>query len=98
MACRVLLFIVIIAASEVTSLHCSDQQLHASGNDISNLQQVTILQYCLVDNCTIMKIETGERLGIVYTTDSLLVVTPKDGHTSVVIAKQEKELLCTTFH
>ena len=44
-----------------------------------------------------MKIETGERLGIVYTADSLLVVTPKDGHTSVVIAKQEKELLCTTL-
>ena len=56
MACRVLLFIVIIAASEVTSLHCSDQQLHASarGDDIPNLQQVTTLQYCLVDNCTIM--------------------------------------------
>ena len=97
MACHILLFIVVIAASEVTSLHHSDQQLPASGDDITDLQRVTTLQYCLVDNCTIMKIETGERLAIVYITDSLLVVTAKDGHTSVVIAKQEKELLCTTF-
>ena len=92
MACLSLLFIIIITTvSEVTSLYCSDQQLPASDDD---LQQVTTLQYCLVDNCNIMRIDTGEELNIVYTTDSLIVTTPTDGCTSVVIAKQEIELPC----
>ena len=93
MACLTLLFIVILTTvSKVTSLHCSDQQLPPSGDD--DLQQVTTLQYCLVDHCTIMKINTGEKLDIVYTTDSLTVTTPTDGHTSEVITRLENELLC----
>jgi len=93
MACLSLLFIATLTTvSKVTSLHCSDQQLPASGDD--DLQQVTTLQYCLVDNCTIMIIDTGEELDIVYTINSLIVTTPTDGRTSVLIAKQETELLC----
>ena len=93
MAWLTLLFIVILTTvSEVTALHCSDQQLPASSDD--DLQQVTTLQYCLVDGCTIKRIDTGEKLGIVYTTDSLIVTTPTDGCTSMVIAKQDSELLC----
>ena len=76
----------------MTSLHCSDQQLPVSGDD--DLQQVASLQYCLVDNCTIMMIDTGEELDIVYTTDSLIVTTPTDGHTTVIIARLYKELPC----
>ena len=68
-----LLFTVILTTvSKVKSLHCSDQQLPASGDD--DLQQVTTLQYCLVDNCTIMMIDAGEELDIVYTTDSLIII------------------------
>jgi len=94
MACLTLLFIVILTtASKVTSLHCS--QLSASGDD--HLQQVTTLPYCLVDDCTIMKINTGEKLDIVYTTDSLIVTTPTDGHTSEVIVRLENELPCLNF-
>ena len=93
MVCLTLLFIVILTTvSKVTSLHCSDQQLSASGDD--DLQQVTTLQYCLLDNCTIMMIDTGEELDIVYTTDSLIVTTSTDGRTSEVIARQEREPLC----
>ena len=62
MAWLTLLFIIV----EVQSLNCSDQQLPASGDD--DLQQVTILQYCLVNNCTIERIDAGEKLDIVYTT------------------------------
>jgi len=86
------LFVILTTVSEVTSLHCSDQQLPASGDD--GLQQATILQYCLVDNCTIKRIDTGEELDVAYTTDSLIVTTPTDGRTSVVIAKQWNELSC----
>ena len=66
-----LFFIVTLTVvSKVTSLHCSDQQLPSSGDD--DLQQVTTLQFCLVDNCTIMMIDTGEELNIVYTTDTVM--------------------------
>jgi len=98
MACFTLLFIIILTTvRKVTLLNCSDQLLPAaSGDDIPYSQQVAPLQYCLVDNCTIMMVNTGEKLDIVYTTDSLIVATPTDGHTSVVIAKLEKELPCFT--
>ena len=86
------LFIIFLTASKVTSLHCSDQQLPASGDD--DLQQITTLQYCLVDNCTIMMIDTGEELDIVYTTNSLIVTSPTDGPTSMIIARLDKELSC----
>ena len=88
-----LLFIVTFTAvNKVTSLHCSDQQLPASGDD--DLQQVTTLQYCRADNCTIIRLDTGEELDIVYTTDSLIVTTPTDGHTSVLVPKAEYEFVC----
>jgi len=92
MVCLALFIIILTTVSKVTSLHCSHQQLLASGDD--HLQQVTTLQYCLLDNCTIMMINTGEELDIVYTTDSLIVTTPTDGHTTVVITKQDKQLPC----
>jgi len=97
MGCVALLFVgILTTVSKATSLHCSDQNLPASGDD--DLQQVTTLQYCLVDNCTIMMIDTGEELDIVYTTDSIIVTTPTDGRTSVVIGRLEMEPPCASAY
>ena len=55
------------------------------------------LHYNIVSLITVpscMRIDTGQQLDIVYTTESLLIVTPKDGHTSMVIAKINDELPC----
>jgi len=71
----------------MTSLHCSDQQLPASGDD--DLQQDTTLHYCQVDNCTIIRLDNGEELDIVYTTNSVIVTTQTDGNTSMMIAEDE---------
>ena len=96
MASLTLLFIVILTTvSKVTSLHCSDQQLPASGDD--DLQQVTTLHYCQVDNCTIIRLDTGEELDIVYTTDSVIVTTPTDGNTSMMIARDEYAYPCDGY-
>jgi len=96
MASLTLLFIVILTTvSKVTSLHCSDQQLPASGDD--DLQQVTTLHYCQVNNCTIIRLDTGEELDIVYTTDSVIVTTPTDGITSMTIARDEYALPCDGY-
>ena len=79
---------VLAVASGAIPLYCSDVQSPASGNGHNtDLSQVTTLQYCVIDNCTIKRIDTGQQLDIIYTTESLLIVTPKDGHTSMVIAK-----------
>ena len=96
MVCATLLLIAILtAASGATPLYCSDVQSPASGSGHNtDLSQVTTLQYCIIDNCTIMRIDTGQQLDIVYTTESLLIVTPKGGQTSVVITKVENEFLC----
>jgi len=41
-----------------------------------------------------MRIDNGQQLDIVYTTQSLLLVTPTDGQTSMFISKNEPELSC----
>ena len=98
MVCVTLLFTVILTVSKATAPYCSDQQLPESGDDMSDVHQATTLQYCLADNCTIMRTDSGEKLDIVYTTDSILVVTPMDviTSTSLVIVKLENELSCIT--
>jgi len=98
MVCFILLFIVTFTVSKVTSVPCSDQPTpgRASGDDIPGLQEVTKLQYCIIDNCTIMITDTGKKLDIIYTTNSLLIATPMDGRTSVNIAKLDYEVACIT--
>jgi len=41
-----------------------------------------------------MRIDNGQQLDIVYTTQSLLLVIPIDGQTSMFISKNEPELFC----
>ena len=86
-----------VASGTTPLLYCSDVQSPASGSHNTDLSQVTTLQYCIIDNCTIMRIDTGQQLDIVYTTESLLIVTPIDGHTSMVIAKIDAELSCPKY-
>jgi len=96
MGCFILLFVAFLTISKVTSFSCSNQQPlgSASGDDFPGSQEVTTLQYCFINNCTIMTTDTGEKLDIVYTTDSLLIATPTDGHTSLIVAKLNDELPC----
>jgi len=63
---------------------------------MADLQQLTTLQYCLTDNRTIIRYDTGQQLDIVYTTQFHLVVTPTDGQTSTMfISKNDPEVLCS---
>ena len=93
MACVVFLLVTILTASEATLLYCSPSD-DTSSSSMDDLQQVTTLQYCVVDNCTIMRIDTGQKLDVVYTTESIIVINPTDGHTSSVIARDDNELVC----
>ena len=92
-----LIAILNVASGQATPLYCSDVQSSGSGSHNTDLSQVTTLQYCIIDNCSIMRVDTGQQLDIVYTTESLLIVTPIDGHTSMVIAKLYDELSCNKY-
>ena len=100
-----LLYLIIIttAYSQAVLPHhnCSNVQPTSSSDNNSSSDGmddlvVVPLQYCIIDNSTIMRIDTGETLDIVYTTDSLIVVTPTDGHTSIVVPKNNATLACLT--
>jgi len=85
-------------ASEATLLYCSDLQSPASGSHITDLPQVTTLQYCIINNCTIIRIDIGQQLDIFYTTENLLIVTLVGVHTSMVIGKIDDEMPCLKYH
>ena len=90
------LLLVVFSVSQTSPLDCSDQQSTGNVSGMADHQQVTTLQYCLVDNCTIMRVDNGEILDIIYTTDSLLVTTSRGNQTSLVIMKDEAGLSCAT--
>ena len=87
--------ILILTTTQSTPVH------HHCNSDVyssaSGLQELTTLQYCFVDNCTIIRNDTGQQLDIVYTTQSHLVVCPTDGQTStMLLSKNDPELFCSS--
>ena len=69
----------------------------ASSKDGSGVDapEVIRLQYCIVDNSTILRLDTGEQLNIVYTKDSTLVVTMKGFQTAIEVPRLHDELVCS---
>ena len=99
MHCFAVLFVIsLLAVSEATILHCTNPQSKdtISGDGTVDRSEVTTLQYCIVDNCTMIRNDTGQHLDIIYTTDSLIVATLRGMHTAVVMAKMDSELVCET--
>ena len=94
MAYSALLFL-ILTGGKAAAEECSYQQLGGSG--VLDLQQVTTIPYCFIDECTIKRNDTGQQLDIIYTTDSILVVTPTGNQTSMAIAKNEDRCPCVTM-
>ena len=72
--CSPVLITILTVASGATPLYCSDVQSPTGGSGHNtDPSQVTTLQYCIIDNCTVMRIDTGQQLDITYTTESLLI-------------------------
>ena len=95
----VLFFLLILTTTQTMSLHhhCNSD-VYSSASGMADLQQLTTLQYCLINNCTICIIrnDTRQQLDIVYTTQSHLVVTSTNGQTStMLISKNDPELFCS---
>ena len=89
--------LVILATTQAARLmqyNCSNYNMNIQTTTASGMEDFQVLQYCLIDNYTIMRIDTGQQLDIVCTTQSHLVVTPTDGQTSMLIPKNEPEHFC----
>ena len=103
MAYSVALFVTtaILVVSEATTLYCSDLQSTDTAGNVSEdgmveFNETTTPQYCIIDNCTIVRSDTGQQLNIIYTTDSYIVATPRGMQTALVIDKMANELPCVT--
>ena len=77
-----------IQSSEITSGADMDMMMDPS-------QVATSLQYCVIDNCTIMRVDSREELDIIYTTENLLVAVPTDGHTTEMVLMLENKVPCS---
>jgi len=71
------------------------QQKSPRGSSIPDLQQVTMVPYCIIDGCIIASYESGQQLEIIYTTNSVLVVTPIGNQTAMVIVRTYENFNCT---
>ena len=88
--------LIIFATTQAKSFQydCNNSKLYKLEAAASGMDDLWQLQYCLIDNCTIMRIDTGQQLDIAYTTQSHLVVTPTDNQTSLLILKNEPKQFC----
>ena len=79
--------LVIVATATQASLFQYDRDCNADIPEIdaavSGMDDLQQLQYCLIDNCSIMRVDTGQRLGIAYSTQTHLMVASIDGQTSL---------------
>ena len=60
-----------------------------------NSPEVMMLQYCIIDNSTILRLDTGEQLDIVYTEDNALVVAIKGSQTAIEVPRLHDEIVCS---
>ena len=103
MACVAVFLLLLFAASNATpisSYSCNlDAEFSASGNgvDMTDFSEVgTSLQHCIIDNCTIMRTDTEEKLEIIHTTKSFIIAVPTDGNTSEMVLMLNKKVPCLT--
>ena len=82
----------------VVFLDCSCALTSVTSEDGSGVdvpEEMTTLQYCIIDNSTILRLDTGEQLDIIYTKGSILVVTTKDSQTTIAVPRLYDEPICS---
>ena len=89
--------VVLLAFMTITILEWSYALMRATSEDSSGVDAVEVktLQYCIIDNSTILRLNTGEQLDIVHTKDSILVVTIDGCQTAIEVSRPYDELVCS---
>ena len=83
------LLVVVIVGSVAVSAH---NECPMGGNDVieGNLTREDV-EYCLIDNCTIMRIDTSQELGIVNVEDDVLVAVATNNQTFAIMRLPDEE-------
>ena len=89
----VALSFIILSVCCAVPLHNNCSVTSGWGDDGKDLAKEDI-QYCLVNNCVIKRMDTSEELNIVDVGSDRLVTVARDNHTSTVIALLPKEEYC----
>ena len=85
----------------ITAFHWSCALMPATSEDGSGVDahatdsEVITLQYCIIDYSTILRLDTGDQLDIVYTKDSTLVVAMKYSQTTIEVPRLCDEQVCS---
>ena len=69
----VLVILATTQAARLMQYNCSNYNMNIQATAASGMEDFQELQYCLIDKCTIMRIDTGQQLDIVYTSQSHFV-------------------------
>ena len=66
-----------------------------SGSGADAVEEVVTLEYCIINNSTILRLDTGEYLEVIYKRDSALVVTLNDLQTTMTVSRLNNEPVCS---
>ena len=94
-----ILFIFVCA---ITFPHWSCALTHITtsegGSGEDGVEEVVTLQYCIINNSTILRLDTGEHLDIINTRDNTLVVTSSDFQNFTTVSRLNNELICSVIN
>ena len=88
----------LLAIFTITFPHCSCAVIPVtseSGSGVDAVEEMVTLQYCIINNSTILRLDTGEYLEVVYKRDSALVVTLNDLQTTMTVSRLNNEPVCS---
>ena len=92
MTSALLLAILLITAFERSCALLPATSENGSGVDPP---EVITVRYCIIDNSTILRLDTGEQLDIVYTEDNTPVVTTDGSQTAIEVPRPQNEQVCS---
>ena len=90
-------FTVLLAILTITAFEISCALLPATSENGSGVDppEVITVWYCIIDNSTILRLDTGEQLDIIYTEDNTLVVTIDGSQTAIEVPRPHNEQVCS---
>ena len=62
---------------------------------MDSLDEMITLHYCIIDKSTNLRLDTNEQLDIIYTKNSILVVTTNDSQTMIAVPRLYNEPVCS---
>ena len=87
-------FLLAILTIALLEMSCALTPSASEGGSGVDPPPVVTLEYCIINSSTILRLDTGEQLDIIYTKDSTVVVTMNGSQTSIAVTRPYKELVC----